>query len=62
MQQVTPTNTTVARLCRDMGFTLDDQRTARTLTREDTSLMLHQLQERAKPVPPAQLGMIGEKT
>lgn len=23
MQQVTPTNTTVARLCRDMGFTLD---------------------------------------
>ena len=41
------------------GFTLDDQRIARTLTREDTSLVLHQLQERAKPVPPAQLGMIG---
>jgi hypothetical protein len=37
-----------------------DQRIARTLTREDTtSLVLHQLQERAKPVPPAQLGMIG---
>jgi hypothetical protein len=32
MQQVTPTSTTVARLCRDMGFTLEDQRIARTLT------------------------------
>jgi hypothetical protein len=59
MRQVTPTNTTVARLCRDMGFILDDQRIARTLTRDDAVEVLDQLRARAKPVSPAVLGMIG---
>ena len=40
MQQVTPADTTVARLCRELGFMLNDDRVARELGRDDAAEIL----------------------
>jgi hypothetical protein len=59
MLQVTPADTTVARLCRELGFTLDDDRTARKLNRDEVAAVLDRLRQGAKPVDPTLLGAIG---
>ena len=40
MQRVTPIDTTVARLCEDLGFTTDDDRIARELTCDEAAVVL----------------------
>ena len=50
MQQVTPADTTVARLCRDLGFELDDERVARQLERGDVAAVLERLRQGSKPI------------
>ena len=59
MQQVTPADTTVTRLCSELGFRLDDDRIARELNRDEAAAVLKRLCEGTKPVPPKALGMIG---
>ena len=59
MQQVTPDNTTVGRLCRELGFDVQDDRIARTLSREDAAVILAQLRKDNRPVDPKDLGSIG---
>jgi hypothetical protein len=59
MQQVTPADTSVARLCRELGFTVDDDRSARDLSRDDAAAILAQLRASAAPVKPERLGSIG---
>ena len=62
MQQVTPVDTTVARLCRELGFMLNDDRVARDLGRDDAAEVLERLRKGTKPVDPKSLGMIGPTT
>ncbi|MBV8590470.1 MAG: hypothetical protein JO212_10505, partial [Acetobacteraceae bacterium] len=59
MQQVMPPETTVARLCRDLGFDIHDNRIARQLRRCDAEALLQRLRENNPPVPPERLGMLG---
>ena len=59
MLQVTPVDTTVARLCRELGFTLDDDRAARALNRDEVAAVLDRLRQGTKPVDPKLLGAIG---
>ena len=59
MLQVTPAATTVARLCRELGFTLDDDRAARELDRDEVAAVLDRLRQGTKPVDPKLLGAIG---
>jgi hypothetical protein len=59
MAQVQPADTTVARLCLELGFKLADDRPARTLSREDAAAILERLREGTKPVQPERLGPIG---
>ena len=59
MQQVSPADTTVRRLCAELGFKLDDDRTARSLDRGDAEAVLHRLRQLARPITPKALGTIG---
>ena len=59
MLQVTPSDTTVARLCRELGFSLDDDRAARGLDRDEAAAVLDRLRQEAKPIAPKSLGAIG---
>ena len=59
MQRVTPPDTTVAQVCRDLGFTLDDDRLARTIDPKAAEAILARLRKDTKPVPPQRLGAIG---
>src|SRR5437764_14708990 len=59
MLQVQPADTTVARLCRELGFTLDDDRAARGLNRDEAAAVLDRLRQGTKPVDPKSLGAIG---
>jgi Histidine kinase-, DNA gyrase B-, and HSP90-like ATPase len=59
MQQVTPADTSVPRLCHELGFTLDDDRIARTLDRDEAATVLEQLRGNTKPIEPKSLGAIG---
>jgi hypothetical protein len=59
MAQVSPADTTVARLCLELGFKLADDRLARTLSREDAAAILERLREGTKPVQPERLGPLG---
>ena len=59
MQQVTPADTTVGRLCRELGFPLDDDRIARQLNRDDAAAILNRLRQDTRPVEPKSLGSIG---
>jgi hypothetical protein len=59
MLQVTPTRTTVARLCSELGFTLNDERIARELNRDEATAVLDQLRHGTKPIDPKLLGAIG---
>ena len=59
MLQVTPAATTVARLCRELGFTLDDDRAACELDRDEVAAVLDRLRQGTKPVDPKLLGAIG---
>ena len=59
MQRVTPFDTTVARLCRDLGFALDDDRICRALDRADAEAVLSQMRQGTKPVEPKALGALG---
>ena len=59
MLQVTPADTTVARLCRELGFTLDDDRAARELDRDEAAAVLDRLRQGTRPVDPKLLGAIG---
>ncbi|MBV8091875.1 MAG: hypothetical protein JO110_01320 [Acetobacteraceae bacterium] len=54
-----PPETTVARLCRDLGFDIHDNRIARQLRRCDAEALLQRLRENNPPVPPERLGMLG---
>ena len=56
---VTPPETTVGAVCRDLGFPSDDARPARRLSRDDAGVVLHRLRDAVKPVPPERLGFIG---
>jgi Histidine kinase-, DNA gyrase B-, and HSP90-like ATPase len=62
MQQVMRADTTVARVCRDLGLTLEDDLPARELSRDDALTVLNGLRERSNPVPPERLGMIGGRS
>ena len=59
MLQVAPCDTTVARLCRELGFTLDDDRAARQLNRGEATAVLDRLRQGTKPIDPKLLGTIG---
>ena len=59
MQQVSPADTTVRRLCAELGFKLDDDRTTRSLDRGDAEAVLHRLRQLAPPITPKALGAIG---
>jgi hypothetical protein len=59
MQQVTPANTTVAHLCRELGFTVDDDRVAHDLNRDEAAAVLGRLRQSEEPVSAKQLGAIG---
>ena len=59
MQQVTPADTSVARLCHELGFKLDDDRIARTLSRDEAATVLDRLCQNTKPIEPKSLGAIG---
>jgi hypothetical protein len=59
MLQVTPACTTVARLCSELGFTLNDDRVARELNRDEATAVLDQLRHCTKPIDPKLLGAIG---
>jgi hypothetical protein len=59
MLQVTPCDTTVACLCRELGFTLDDDRATRQLNRDEATAVLDRLRQGTKPVDPKLLGAIG---
>ena len=59
MQQVSPADTTVRRLCSELGFKLDDDRTTRSLDRGDAEAVLHRLRQLAAPITPKALGAIG---
>jgi hypothetical protein len=59
MQQVTPADTTVARLCHELGFPLNDNRGARTLSRDEAGAVLERLRHGTRPVEPKSLGAIG---
>ena len=59
MQQVTPADTSVSRLCHELGFKLDDDRIARTLSRDEAATVHDQLCQNTKPIEPKSLGAIG---
>jgi hypothetical protein len=59
MHEVTPADTTVARLCRELGFALDDERVARQLERGGVAGVLERLRHASKPIDPKILGAIG---
>ena len=59
MLQVTPAHTTVARLCRDLGFAVDDDRVARELSLDEATVVLDRLRHSTKPIDPKLLGSIG---
>ncbi len=59
MAQVSPADTTVRRLCLELGFKLADDRPARSIGREDAAAILERLREGTKPVPSKRLGPVG---
>jgi hypothetical protein len=59
MQQVMPADTTVSRLCRELGFTVRDDRIARSLDRTQATELLDRLRQDAGRVEPRALGAIG---
>jgi Histidine kinase-, DNA gyrase B-, and HSP90-like ATPase len=59
--QVTPSDTTVGALCRNLGFYVDDPRLARALVRTEIEALLSRLRLNVKPVPPENLGFIGRE-
>jgi hypothetical protein len=61
LAQVTPADTTVGAVCRDLGTDYDDDRSARSLTRHDIELLLASLRSSAQPLPPDRLGAIGKE-
>lgn len=59
MQEVSPSDTTVAQLCLNLGLVLEDDRIARELSRNEAQAVLDLLRQGTKPVPPKELGAIG---
>ena len=58
-QQVMPADTTVSRLCRELGFEVSDERLARSVSRDDAVEILNRLRQGTRPVDPKALGCIG---
>jgi len=58
-QQVTPADTTVGRLCAELGFAIADNRHARSLDKSAAAELLQQLRRLAEPIQPKALGAIG---
>jgi hypothetical protein len=59
-QHVMPDTATVGDVVRDLGFALEDDRPARSLSQTDAAQVLGALQERTSPVPPEALGFVGD--
>lgn len=59
--QVTPADTTVSTVCSNLGLSLDDDRAAPTLSRDEAAKVLARLRADAKPVKPEALGFIGSE-
>jgi hypothetical protein len=56
-----PTDTTLERLCHELGFKIEDDRLARTLSRDDAHNVLQQLRAVSQPIKPERLGAIGHE-
>ena len=59
MQRVTPPDTTVGRVCAELGFNVADSTPAREITDSEIADLLKRLRDDAAPAPPQKLGAIG---
>jgi hypothetical protein len=57
---VTPEDTSVTDVCRDLGLDHHDDRVARSLPRLEIAKLLRELQKKEKPIDPKLLGSIGQ--